>query len=803
MPLAPPAGSDRRARPSRPASPVGYLLDNSIPDPGNRLPLRARDHHRAGARASATSSAARSRSTSCSRPPGSACPRALLARMGWNVAWTPWSAAFPCWAISSTRGTRPTCGTSPCCERARRAAGHSRQASRRFMRGPRRVACWCSCRRGRGRRRRAAGAAAPRPASPVSGASASLATASRSSSRTSAGGRVLPRPASPPGHQAGLVRRGVPRGPHPPRAFTRRCMRTPRSWSAGTPGSLCYVPDLLHYCGELHDRGVRFVAEPTQQSWGIMAMVADPDGNILALWEDRLAETRSTSAAPVGQADGRLRRAVSCADARSRRAARARLAPRYRLRLRAGWRPAVLRADRQRAPDAHRAGPALPRPRPRAPRPSDTRSFSTTCGTAGRSSPVEDGACSPSRRTSRISRRYAGISRSSGSCRSATPTLASWWCSTRWTIRTGWSALCSWARYRESSDTDIPRASRTATRFRSSTRRRRRGSTRWSDPAGRGPSAGVLRGERQVFAGAAGRPPRERAASSWTPATCRTSGPANLARHFEHHFGAVQRLDVPREAVMKVRVPVLTIHGTWDRNAPYAAGREWALTLPNARLLTIEGAAHQLTPDAPDIVLPAIDDFVDGRWPDGAERVTSAGAHTEYRAEAPRCPERVLHDLRLLLHAVRLEGLRRPRADRHRGWSRPRACGGAVPQLRRRATGDSSARGPRPDTGAQWVSSWASTREVALAASRQEDVVAQRDGPAPAEPQHQAPQQPAARSQAPMPIEPHPAPVDRQRQPAMAARSSAGASSRDARPALTCPGTLRPAPAIRCGRIRS
>ena len=51
-------------------------------------------------------------------------------------------------------------------------------------------------------------------------------------------------------------------------------------------GITLHVPGLLHYCGELHDRGVRFVAEPTQQSWGIMAMIADPDGNVLALWEE-------------------------------------------------------------------------------------------------------------------------------------------------------------------------------------------------------------------------------------------------------------------------------------------------------------------------------------------------------------------------------------------------------------------------------------------------------------------------------------------------------------------------------------
>ena len=67
-------------------------------------------------------------------------------------------------------------------------------------------------------------------------------------------------------------------------------------------GITLHVPDLLHYCGELHERGVRFMSEPTQQSWGIMAMVADPDGNVLALWEDRLPETAGHGR--VDQADG-------------------------------------------------------------------------------------------------------------------------------------------------------------------------------------------------------------------------------------------------------------------------------------------------------------------------------------------------------------------------------------------------------------------------------------------------------------------------------------------------------------------
>jgi lactoylglutathione lyase len=67
-------------------------------------------------------------------------------------------------------------------------------------------------------------------------------------------------------------------------------------------GITLFVPGLLHYCGELHERGVRFTTEPTQQSWGIMAMVADPDGNVLALWEDKLPDTQEYRS--VDQADG-------------------------------------------------------------------------------------------------------------------------------------------------------------------------------------------------------------------------------------------------------------------------------------------------------------------------------------------------------------------------------------------------------------------------------------------------------------------------------------------------------------------
>ena len=97
--------------------------------------------------------------------------------------------------------------------------------------------------------------------------------------------------------------------------------------------------------------------------------------------------------------------------------------------------------------------------------------------------------------------------------------------------------------------------------------------------------------------------------------------PTNLRRHFEHHWRSVQQVDLAEQTVRALRQPVLTIHGTWDRNAPYGAGREWAATVADGRLLTVSGAAHHPWVEAPELVFPAIDEFLRGRWPPLAEIV--------------------------------------------------------------------------------------------------------------------------------------------------------------------------------------
>jgi pimeloyl-ACP methyl ester carboxylesterase/ketosteroid isomerase-like protein len=72
--------------------------------------------------------------------------------------------------------------------------------------------------------------------------------------------------------------------------------------------------------------------------------------------------------------------------------------------------------------------------------------------------------------------------------------------------------------------------------------------------------------------------------------------------------------------LQKITARVLTIHGTADRNARYEGGRAWAQSLPNARLLTIPGAAHAMWIDDPVTTFGAIRAFVRGEWPLGSEK---------------------------------------------------------------------------------------------------------------------------------------------------------------------------------------
>jgi len=106
-----------------------------------------------------------------------------------------------------------------------------------------------------------------------------------------------------------------------------------------------------------------------------------------------------------------------------------------------------------------------------------------------------------------------------------------------------------------------------------------------------------------------------------SPCEMENEWPIHLFAHFDPLLASDKALDIPKAAIAKVTAPVLTIHGRKDRNAPYGGGREWDMLLPNARLITIVGAAHMSWVEFPEVVFPAIDQFLNGQWPTQAEVV--------------------------------------------------------------------------------------------------------------------------------------------------------------------------------------
>src|SRR5262249_30279022 len=85
---------------------------------------------------------------------------------------------------------------------------------------------------------------------------------------------------------------------------------------------------------------------------------------------------------------------------------------------------------------------------------------------------------------------------------------------------------------------------------------------------------------------------------------------------------SVPQIPVASQHFAATGAPVLVIHGRHDRSSPYGGGRDWALRLPNARLITADRAAHVPWIEEPELVFGAIETFLGGMWPDSAEKVT-------------------------------------------------------------------------------------------------------------------------------------------------------------------------------------
>jgi proline iminopeptidase len=75
---------------------------------------------------------------------------------------------------------------------------------------------------------------------------------------------------------------------------------------------------------------------------------------------------------------------------------------------------------------------------------------------------------------------------------------------------------------------------------------------------------------------------------------------------------SIHALNLTPEALAPVTAPVLTVHGTKDRSAPYGGGQDWASLLPNARLLTMDGGGHAPWIEGGPPILDSIATFLDG-----------------------------------------------------------------------------------------------------------------------------------------------------------------------------------------------
>lgn len=75
-----------------------------------------------------------------------------------------------------------------------------------------------------------------------------------------------------------------------------------------------------------------------------------------------------------------------------------------------------------------------------------------------------------------------------------------------------------------------------------------------------------------------------------------------------------------RARLPSLRAPMLVVHGS-DDLIPARAARDTASLAADARYLEVEGSGHWPWVERPDVLLPALEEFLSGDWPDAAERV--------------------------------------------------------------------------------------------------------------------------------------------------------------------------------------
>lgn len=76
-------------------------------------------------------------------------------------------------------------------------------------------------------------------------------------------------------------------------------------------------------------------------------------------------------------------------------------------------------------------------------------------------------------------------------------------------------------------------------------------------------------------------------------------------------FGPLRLRTSYLDRLGEIDAPTLFVHGTRDAGVPIESARRAALATPRGRLLAVEGAAHWVQRDRPDVVTPQVLAFVD------------------------------------------------------------------------------------------------------------------------------------------------------------------------------------------------
>jgi pimeloyl-ACP methyl ester carboxylesterase len=93
-----------------------------------------------------------------------------------------------------------------------------------------------------------------------------------------------------------------------------------------------------------------------------------------------------------------------------------------------------------------------------------------------------------------------------------------------------------------------------------------------------------------------------------------------MAYWMQYLMPTIQQTTFTTAQLGAIRKPVLVVHGRKDRSAAYGGGRDWAMHLGDARLLTVPEGGHAPWIEDPGMI-GAIATFLGGIWPAAASQV--------------------------------------------------------------------------------------------------------------------------------------------------------------------------------------